>query len=55
VTSAFARICDRGVLILTQSVFLIPFSCASSGDSSMNSSGINSVSQGFQRLMTPDR
>src|SRR5882724_1415724 len=55
VTRAFARIEARGVVIRTQSVLPIPFSPASSGLSSMNSSGISSVSQGFHRLMAPAR
>ena len=33
----------------------MPFSRASSGESSMNSSGCSSVSHGFQRLIAPAR
>src|SRR5581483_5331719 len=55
VTSARARISPRGVITRTQSVFRIPFSPASSGESSMKSSGMSSVSHGFQRLMAPAR
>src|SRR6266850_1876292 len=55
VTSALARISARGVAIVTQSRLWIPFSVASSGESSMNSSGCSSVSQGFHRLMAPAR
>src|SRR6266852_3277799 len=53
VTSALARISARGVAINTQSRLWIPFSVASSGESSMNSSGCSSVSQGFHRLIAP--
>src|SRR6266404_3613343 len=55
VTRALARISARGVRTRTQSVFRIPFSAASSGESSMKSSGMSSVSHGFQRLMAPAR
>ena len=55
VTSAFARVEPRGVLIRTKSRLLIPFCSASSGESYTNSSGCSSASHGSHRLMTPER
>ncbi len=55
VTSARASTSPRAVRIVTYSPFLIPFSAASSGEISQNSSGISSASQGSQRLIAPVR
>ena len=55
VTSARASISPRAVRIVTYSPFRIPRSAASSGEISQKSSGINSASQGSQRLITPLR
>src|SRR5919106_833973 len=55
VTRALARIVARGLVIFTQSRLAMSLSRASSGLSSMNSSGCSSVSHGFQRLIAPAR
>ena len=55
VTRALARTAPRGEEIFTKSRFRMPFSWASSGLISTNSSGWSSASHGIQRLMAPAR
>src|SRR5215208_8215092 len=53
-TRALQWILPRLVEMVTQSVLTIPFSSASSGLISQNSSGWSSESQGIQRLIAPE-
>ncbi len=53
VTRALQWILPRLVEMVTQSVLFTPFSAASSGLISQNSSGWSSESQGIQRLIAP--
>jgi len=54
VTIAFASTWPRAVLIVTQSPVWMPCSAASSGSSSVKSSGCSSESQVFQRDIAPE-